>query len=56
MQRFKNLTLAANKTEAALISLPNMVGGALRGDDKENIVLGVPSKCDQTDKWLQDSL
>ena len=37
------------------VCLPNMVGGTNRGDDKENAVLGVPSKCDQTEKWLQDS-
>ena len=28
---------------------PNMVGGTLRGNDKVNTVLGVPSKCDQMD-------
>ena len=30
------------------VCLPNMVGGTIRGNDKENTVLGVPSKCNQT--------
>ena len=39
-----------------IVCFPNMVGGTLSGDDKENTVLGVPSKRDQTDKRLQDSV
>ena len=33
-----------------------IVTSPLRGDDKDDAVLGVSSKCDQTDKWLQDSV
>ena len=32
-----------------------MVGGTLRGDDKEETVIGVSSKRDYTDKWLPGS-
>ena len=49
------MVLAVNNIDNAVCML-NMIGGTLRGDDKENTVLGVPSKCDQTDNRLKDSI
>ena len=38
------------------VCLPNKLGGTLRGDNKEDTVLGVSSKCHQTEKCLHDSV
>ena len=39
-----------------IVCLPDMVGGILHENDEKETVLGVSSKRDYIDKWLQDSV